>query len=98
MRRRENRERNGEAGIVSRPALVVRTFHRTALDIRGFLVLFACSILALACVSAIVLLYLEGFHAWGFSLDIGLLRWFGGITIGTVAALTLTIFRAIFKS
>jgi hypothetical protein len=46
--------------------------------------------------SSTVIIFFQGFHAWGFSLDSHLLNWLGGVTIGEIGGLLLLTFRAIF--
>ena len=49
-------------------------------------------------VMTVAVLMLQGFHAWGFSLDGSLLRWLGVATIGEIGGLLLLTFRAVFRN
>jgi len=41
--------------------------------------------------------FLEGFHAWGFDLNLKVLRWLGGATIGEIGGLLLLTLRVVFQ-
>jgi len=48
-------------------------------------------------VTTMLIFFLEGFHFKGFSIDVGLLKWLGGATIGEVGGLLTLTFRAPFR-
>ena len=48
--------------------------------------------------ATMLIFFLQGFRLWGFSLDVALLRWLGGATVGEIAGLLALTFRAIFRS
>jgi hypothetical protein len=48
--------------------------------------------------ATMLVFFLQGFRLWGFSLDVGLLRWLGGATVGEIAGLMALTLRAIFRS
>ena len=45
-------------------------------------------------VTTITIFLLQGFHAWGFSLDNALLKWLGAATIGEIGGLLYVTFKA----
>jgi hypothetical protein len=48
--------------------------------------------------ATMLIFFLQGFRIWGFSLDVGLLRWLGGATVGAMAGLLALTLRAVFRS
>ena len=48
--------------------------------------------------ATMLIFFFQGFRLWGFSLDVVLLRWLGGATVGEIAGLLTLTFRAIFRS
>jgi len=40
---------------------------------------------------------LQGFKAWGFNLNCGLMQWLGGATVGGVGGLLTLAYGAVFK-
>jgi len=48
-------------------------------------------------VAAMTIFFLQGFHAWGFTLDLKILGWLGGATIGEIGGLLLLTFRVVFE-
>jgi hypothetical protein len=48
--------------------------------------------------ATMLVFFLQGFRLWGFSLDVALLRWLGGATVGEIAGLLVLSLRAIFRS
>jgi hypothetical protein len=48
-------------------------------------------------VSTMLIFFLEGFHFDGFNIDVGLLKWLGGATIGEIGGLLVISFRACFR-
>ena len=40
---------------------------------------------------------LQGFHLWGFNLDLSLLKWLGGAVVGEIAGLALMVFSFLFE-
>lgn len=52
--------------------------------------------MALAATFAIY--FLHGFHAWGFSIELELLKWLGGVTIGELGGLALAVYGFLFRS
>ena len=48
--------------------------------------------------ATMLVFFLQGFRLWGFSLDVGLLRWLGGATVGEIAGLLALTLRAIFRA
>lgn len=81
----------GEPGIQTRPT---RATHNMAME-RG-LARYVCALLGVSVVTALALFCLEGFHAWGFNLDVSLMHWIGGATIGMVGTLAMLVYRAFF--
>jgi len=45
-------------------------------------------------VATIAIFFLQGFHAWGFSLDNALLKLLGAATIGEIGGLLYVTFKA----
>jgi hypothetical protein len=62
-------------------------FHRSIL-----IFLFAAYGFLLA--ATIAIFFLQGFHAWGFSLETSLLKWLGAATIGEIGGLLYITFKA----
>lgn len=48
--------------------------------------------------ATMLIFFLQGFRLWGFSLEVGLLRWLGGATVGAIAGLLALTLRAVFRS
>jgi hypothetical protein len=46
--------------------------------------------------ATLAIFFLQGFRAWGFSLDASLLKWLGGATIGEIAGLLTLTLKAVF--
>jgi hypothetical protein len=46
--------------------------------------------------TAMTIFFLQGFHLWGFALDLKILGWLGGATIGEIGGLLLLTFRVVF--
>jgi hypothetical protein len=66
------------------------------LKMQRLLALFACTFLGLSCLTALALFCFQEFHAWGFRLDVSLMHWIGGVTVGVVATLASTVFKSFF--
>ena len=49
-------------------------------------------------IATMLIFFLQGFKLWGFFLDISLLKWLGGATIGEVAGLLSLTLHAVFRS
>ena len=49
-------------------------------------------------VATVSLIYLQGFHVHGFTLESRFLNWLGGATIGEIGGLLTLTFRAVFKN
>lgn len=47
--------------------------------------------------STVIIIFFQGFHLWGFSLESGFLKWLGGATIGEVAGLAALVYGALFR-
>jgi hypothetical protein len=47
--------------------------------------------------STVLIIFLQGFHLWGFQLDAGFLNWLGAATIGEVAGLAALVYGALCK-
>ena len=47
-------------------------------------------------VATIAIFILQGFRLWGFSLELSLLKWLGGATIGEIAGLLTLTLNAVF--
>ena len=47
--------------------------------------------------STVIIIFLQGFHLWGFNLESGFLNWLGGATIGEVAGLASLVYGALFR-
>jgi len=58
---------------------------------------FACLSLGIECVAILAIYCLQGFHAWGFQLEAGLMHWLGAATVGTVASLATIVYRETFR-
>jgi len=50
----------------------------------------------LAC--SMVIFFLQGFHLWGFALEISTLNWLGAATVGEIAGLLTIAMRFLFES
>jgi hypothetical protein len=48
-------------------------------------------------VTTVVIIFFQGFKAWGFVLDHSLLMWLGGATIGEIGGLLVLTFKAVFQ-
>jgi hypothetical protein len=48
-------------------------------------------------VATMGIFFLEGFHVCRFSLDVALLKWLGGATVGEIGGLLVLTIRASFK-
>jgi hypothetical protein len=48
-------------------------------------------------VATMLIFFLEGFRFKGFSLDVGLLEWLGGATLGEIGGLLTITIKATFK-
>lgn len=44
-----------------------------------------------------LLFFLEGFSLWGFHLDVAIMKWLGGATIGEIAGLFMLALKEVFK-
>ncbi len=65
----------------------LRTLRMKEILLISLLILYA-----LVLVSTITIFFLQGFRVCGFNLDMSLLKWLGGATVGEVAGLiTLTV-------
>ena len=47
--------------------------------------------------STVLIIFLQGFHLWGFHLEAGFLHWLGAATIGEVAGLAALVYGALFR-
>ena len=44
-----------------------------------------------------IFFFFQGFHAWGFQLDLKVLLWLGGATVGEIGGLLLLTVRVVFR-
>ena len=44
----------------------------------------------------VLIIFLQGFKLWGFSLDATYLKWLGAATIGEIGGLLMLTFKAVF--
>ena len=58
--------------------------------------LFLCYFFVL--VASLAIIFLQGFHAWGFDLGIEPIRWLMVIVVGELIALTWYVFKKIFRN
>lgn len=49
-------------------------------------------------ISTVTLIFLQGFHLWGFELDSGFLNWLGAATVGEIVGLCVLVYGALFRS
>lgn len=49
-------------------------------------------------VATVIILFLQGFQAWGFKLESGVLHWLGVATIGEVAGLLMITIKSLFRT
>jgi hypothetical protein len=66
-------------------------------DVQQQIVIFLLRAYGFLLVATMAIFFLQGFHVWGFTLEISLLRWLGGATIGEIGGLLVIAFRASFK-
>ena len=71
------------------------TLHTIALRERAATFLFISYSLLLF--STMAIFFLQGFNAWNFNLDLEILRWLGGATIGEVGGLAALVYGALFR-
>jgi len=67
------------------------------ISLQKVIIYFLISAYGFLLVSVISIIVLLGFHAYGFSLSEGFLRWLGGATVGTVGGLLTLTFGAVFR-
>lgn len=67
------------------------------LKLQRFLARFACICQGLTVFVALFLFCLQGFHAWGFNLEIHLMHWLGIATVGAVSGFASIVYKAAFK-
>jgi hypothetical protein len=51
----------------------------------------------LSLLTTMAIFLLQGFRLWSFSLDLKVLLWLGGATIGEIGGLLVLTFRVVFK-
>lgn len=66
-------------------------------DLQRQVVVFLMWAYGFLLLTTMAILLLQGFHAWGFSLDRDLLKWLGGATVGEIGGLLFLTFRATFR-
>ena len=88
---------HGSFGKSRSPTPARRRRRTHDLMMKRFLAFFACALLSVCCLTSLSLFCFQGFHAWGFNLDVSLMHWVGGATVGAVATLATTVYRAFFK-
>jgi hypothetical protein len=49
-------------------------------------------------VATMAIFFFQGFRLWGFSLDLSILKWLGGATIGEIAGLLTITINYYFKT
>ncbi|MBI5779634.1 MAG: hypothetical protein HZA49_09305 [Planctomycetes bacterium] len=90
---------------VSEP-LQVKEFSSKSIDIRerehmmqwqGTTTKFLLSAYGALLFFTILIIFLQGFKAWGFQLESAFLHWLGGATIGEVGGLALLVYGFFFK-
>jgi hypothetical protein len=64
---------------------------------QGQIVPFLLWTYALFSAATFAIFFLEGFHAWGFQLDLKVLLCLAGTTIGEIGGLLLLTFRLVFR-
>jgi hypothetical protein len=64
--------------------------------LQTYLARFTCACLGVCCLTSLALFCLQGFHAWGFGLETGLMHWLGGATIGAIGAVASMVYRGTF--
>jgi len=47
--------------------------------------------------ATMTIVFLQGFHVWGFVLDQKVLLWLGGATVGEIGGLLLLTLKAVFR-
>ena len=60
-------------------------------------IFFSFGAYAILIVSTIIIIFLEGFHRYGFDIDDGLLKWLGITILGEVAGLAGLVYGSLFK-
>jgi tetratricopeptide (TPR) repeat protein len=84
-------------GMSPNQLLLGRSGIRPEIFLEIFLVVAAVLTFVGSCGSTLVLFYLQGFHAWGFALDSKLMYWIGGATIGSLASITMIVYKAVLR-
>ena len=62
-----------------------------------FLARFVCIWFGCSCLACVMLFCLQGFNAWGFKLDLDLMKALGVVTVGGIAPLATVVYKAFFK-
>lgn len=87
-------------------ALQVKEFSTKSIDIRerehmmqwqGTTTKFLLSAYGSLLFFTMLIIFLQGFKAWGFQLESAFLHWLGGTTIGEVGGLALLVYGFFFK-
>jgi|LGVF01.2.fsa_nt_gb hypothetical protein len=60
-------------------------------------IFYLFAIYAILIVSTLTIIFLEGFHLYGFDIDDGLLKWLGVSILGEVAGLAVHVYGSLFK-
>ena len=60
-------------------------------------IFYLFTIYAILIVSTLTIIFLEGFHLYGFDIDDGLLKWLGVSILGEVAGLAVLVYGSLFK-
>jgi hypothetical protein len=66
-------------------------------SLQRLLCIFGVSAYAFALVCTFIIILLNGFHAHGFSISEGFLKWLGGATVGEVGGLVVLLVKLVFK-
>jgi len=76
---------------------VVTVTTQSHLHLQRRIITFLLSAYGFLVAATMAIFFLQGFHAWGFALDLKVLVWLGGATIGEIGGLLLLTFRVVFK-
>jgi hypothetical protein len=91
----ESQEKDAKMGSLQERLIRKKANHEMKMQL--FLAHFICLWLGFSCLAALAIFFLQGFHAWGFRLETGLMHWVGVATVGALAGLAGTVYAEFFK-
>jgi hypothetical protein len=83
--------------VLSPKEFVERVEVFSVLTLRDRATTFLFRIYTALIITTLGIFLLQGFHLWGFNLDLSLLHWLGGAVIGEVAGLAVMVYGFLFQ-